>query len=432
MLVVSAASAVVAAILAYAFFLLCTDIYNNTEKYQQRIIASVQASSRVLQAYVDKNGVNYADHEKIRNWQKETGNTIFFYGSKEELDKRIREDEEYTNTESRRLWRMRHAVAIRFADETIYVYLDNRKQRILRGLNTLLTIAMVGIVYSFTMLVFMRRDVAYMMYLCDELELMRGGDLTRSIAVKNSHELGDIGSEIDALRQDFAGLIKKEQEAVTANHDLVASMSHDLRTPLTRLIGYLEIIKLKKYEGNDQLQDYVDKASNNAFIIKDVTDQLFHYFTAFKHEEFEPRLEEIEGSKYINGILEEQIDYLRSRDFKVLYTPPERPFIIRIYKAEFPRIFFNLFQNIERYADSSKPVEIKCTLEKDMLILTFENSIRRERANVESTNLGLKIVARIVNMLDGSMETQIRDDIYSTRVFFPVQLKMDREREDVR
>ena len=428
----SVASAVIAAILAYLFYFLSTDIYNHTDKYQQKIVTSMQSSAKVFQAYVDENHINYADHDKIRKWQKDTGNAISFYGRKEELENRIREDEEYTNTESRRLWRMKHATSIRFADKTVYVYLDNRKQRGYRAMNTLITTVFVGIVYAVMMLFFMRRDVEYMMYLCDELELMRGGDLTRSIAVKKSHELGDIGSEIDALRQDFAGLIKKEQEAVTANHDLVASMSHDLRTPLTRLIGYLEIIKLKKYEGNDQLQDYVDKASNNAFIIKDVTDQLFHYFTAFKHEEFEPRLEEIEGSKYINSILEEQIDYLRSRDFKVLYTPPDKTFIIRIYKMEFPRIFFNLFQNIERYADSSKPVEIKCTLEKDMLILTFENSIRRERANVESTNLGLKIVARIVNMLDGSMETQIRDDIYSTRVFFPVQLKMDREREDVR
>ena len=74
-------------ILAYLFYLLSNFIYSHSDRLQQHTIDSMEKSSQSLQEYADQNGLYYADYETIRSWQKQTDTSIYFYGSKEELQR---------------------------------------------------------------------------------------------------------------------------------------------------------------------------------------------------------------------------------------------------------------------------------------------------------------------------------------------------------
>ncbi len=66
----------------------------------------------------------------------------------------------------------------------------------------------------------------------------------------------------------------KEREMKNKNKDIVTSISHDVRTPLTSVICYLDLIKDHKYNSPEQLEQYIKNVRSKAYQIKDLTDDL--------------------------------------------------------------------------------------------------------------------------------------------------------------
>ena len=214
--------------------------------------------------------------------------------------------------------------------------------------------------------------------------------------------------------------MKKEYEALTANRELITAMSHDLRTPLTRQIGYLEILHLKKYEDEGQRDIYIDKARNNAFVMKDTTDKLFRYFLAFGHKEQTEKLVEVDGRALLNSALREQTDYLKSQQFAVSFAQIDEAIRMQIDPDEFARIFDNIFQNIKKYGDNAVPVMITYDYQPGRLLMMIQNSIREDLSKVESTKIGLKIVDKIMTAMGGSAEVFNDGKIFIMQLLFPV------------
>ncbi|MGO4987585.1 histidine kinase dimerization/phospho-acceptor domain-containing protein [Gallicola sp. Sow4_E12] len=100
-------------------------------------------------------------------------------------------------------------------------------------------LAFLGIVlYS------IRRKLKYITKIESELKILGGGDLTYPITIKGKDELASLAKEVERMRCALLERQETEEAAHEANRGLVTAMSHDLRTPLTALIGYLELLKL--------------------------------------------------------------------------------------------------------------------------------------------------------------------------------------------
>ena len=78
---------------------------------------------------------------------------------------------------------------------------------------------------------------------------MASGDLTTPTPKYGGDEIGILSSELDKLRITLNDTLRQEQESRQANQDLITAMSHDLRTPLTILNGYLEVLKFRENAG---------------------------------------------------------------------------------------------------------------------------------------------------------------------------------------
>ena len=422
MLVFSFCSAILAAVFVCVAAVVLTGVVRNTSFFKRRRAERNQKYITQLQSFIDENHLSTTDVDMLDEWQKENRSRLFLIGSKEELLRKIQNEKRLSASDTgRRLRQMNQAVEVRFADKNVYVYLETRFYRLIGRVNLVLMVLLLAVTYAFLLLAMLRKEIEYTIYLRDELEIMKGGDFSRKIRQFGNHETGQVGSQIDALRISIAGQIEREKAAVDSNHELITTLSHDMRTPLTRLIGYLEILKLKKYNSPSELDQYIEKARNNAFIIRDTTDKLFHYFLAFEHGQEGRRIEEVEAGALVASILSEEIDYLNTRQFQVICEPFEESFRMRIDRSEFPRIFDNIFQNIERYADNSSPVEIAHRLEDGHLHLQFRNRISPHKTASKGTHLGMKIVTRIVMLLEGEIQILQEEDTYTIRLTFPVK-----------
>lgn len=102
---------------------------------------------------------------------------------------------------------------------------------------------------------------------------MASGDLTTPVIPGSKDELGILARELDNLRITLHETITNEQESHQANQDLITAMSHDLRTPLTVLKGYLEILRLGK--NADMQTEYLNRCIQKTEDIQEMSDRMF-------------------------------------------------------------------------------------------------------------------------------------------------------------
>ncbi|WP_346937045.1 histidine kinase dimerization/phospho-acceptor domain-containing protein [Clostridium sp.] len=98
-----------------------------------------------------------------------------------------------------------------------------------------------------------------------EIKILEGGNLTHEITINGDDELSSLAQGINEMRKSFIGRLESEDKARLANSELITAMSHDLRTPLTVLVGYLDIIKYNKYKTDENLRQYIHNSREKAY-----------------------------------------------------------------------------------------------------------------------------------------------------------------------
>ena len=155
-----------------------------------------------------------------------------------------------------------------------------------------------------------------------ETGFLMAGDLDHAINVKGRDELSALGEDIERLRLSVLARLEGEREAVGANARLITSLSHDIRTPLTKLTGYLDILSYGKYRSQAERDEFLRLASEKAAQLKALTDQLFASAqVAAPASGLEQPPEAVDGGALLGQLLTEQCDDLRREGFTI--QPPE-------------------------------------------------------------------------------------------------------------
>lgn len=203
--------------------------------------------------------------------------------------------------------------------------------------------------------------------------------------------------------------IEKEQESRQANQDLITALSHDLRTPLTILNGYLEVIKLKK---NPRLQEeYLDRCLIKTKDIKELTDRMFEYALVSEEQE-SPKLTWI-STDFIRQCLRENADFIRLAGFTPELRLDTPSIVLKSDKTMLKRILDNLFSNIFKYGDKKETVLVSFTLQKETFTVTIKNAVKAEHSREDNNNIGLKSVRKMIRLLDGELHVSQTSGIFT-------------------
>ena len=267
---------------------------------------------------------------------------------------------------------------------------------------------------------FVSRKMKQIYALKDAILQMASGDLKSAFPQYNKDEIGILAAELDKLRVTFDDTLQQEQESRQANQDLITAISHDLRTPLTILNGYLEVLKLKK--SPDMQEEYLNRCLQKTSDIKDMTDRMFEYALVYEENET-PKLEPLDYS-FLYDCLMENIDFIRLAGFEYALDtnalPDDMPNFPTILgdATMIKRIFNNIFSNILKYGDKSSPVRIMISRDTDELKMMFKNKVKIEHADIESNHIGLRSVEKMMSLLGGRILYSEQREEFGVQVAF--------------
>lgn len=278
-------------------------------------------------------------------------------------------------------------------------------------------------VFLVPIFIFVNGRVKYTNQIKDDILVMAQGDLQQQVRVEGNDELAILAQQIDYLRIVLDNNIRQEAASRKANQELITALSHDIRTPLTTLLGYLEIIRLKKCS-EEQYQMYINHCISKVMEIRDMSNQMFDYSLVYDvQEEVELELVTIED---ITLQLKECVTYLELREFHVITDFESSDKSIYGNPAMFKRMVGNLASNLAKYADISKDIHFTLKVDEKEIMISIENTIIKEQENVESTKIGTKTIKKSVEIHNGTYEIIQGDGIYRSIIKIPIASKEDK------
>lgn len=376
-----------------------------------------------LQKYVEQNQLSTRDSAALSAWVKEQkilSVQIF-------KDNILMYDSDYADQEN--IWE--EEIEINLYDWMVYYpvqFVDGEALVVLYGMYsyqyyTYAMIAELLLAFALFLLIVMlgiRRTMDYIRRLCDEIEILEGGNLEYEITVSGKDELATLARSLDNMRKSFLAQTEKETYLVQANQRMVTNMSHDLRTPLTSIMIYTEILKKNKYKDERQMKEYLEKIEEKTYRMKQLSDRLFEYSLVTSEPEVE--LEEPEVLKGVfYDLLSETCAYLEQSGFSVLLEVEWRDRKIQVNSEYLMRIIDNITSNLVKYADPSSPVKIRSVYTEQEAGFAFENVRQVLKKKEDSNRIGIRNIKNMMGSMNGSCNTKEQDNWFCIILKFPSQ-----------
>ena len=307
---------------------------------------------------------------------------------------------------------------MRFADGLYYISISDTSHVREDYINRITAVMLGSIAFIAIMFWYVRRLSNRIVLLSREADAIGAGDLEHPITLQGEDELAILATEMDHMRNSVIERMSGERRAWEANSELITAISHDIRTPMTALIGYLELLKDSGADG-EKAQQFAASAYGKATELKELTDELFRYFLVFGRAELELDMEELDARLLLEQLLGEAEFDLSDAGLQVSRIEFEGECTVRADPMYLKRVLDNLVSNARKYADRERPVLLLTELKDGQLSVVMSNSAARGAGRVESTKIGLRTCEKIMSAMGGSFRTVRDEDHFAAELTLP-------------
>ena len=254
----------------------------------------------------------------------------------------------------------------------------------------------------------------------DALEDIKNGNGNRRILAETHELVAPLAYALNDIILSYESRLSAYHQTEETNRQLMTSLSHDVRTPLTTLIGYLDAAHKGIVNGKER-DDYVETARRKAHDLKEYIDVLFDWFKLGSNE-FSMNISTVDLTELTRNILIDWIPIFEDAQIDFVADIPEQPFRVQIDPDGYMRILNNLIQNVISHSQADK-VEIALSgmegnikiflsdngvgIDKEDLKHIFERLYKCDKGRSEKgSGLGLSIVHQLVAKLNGTITAE--------------------------
>ena len=290
---------------------------------------------------------------------------------------------------------------VNFTDGSYQVGIQEFSQNRLYTLVNWASLAAGGIIFLALMLLYNSQVTSSISRLAKQVRQVSQGNLTLEIRPSSKEEIGDLAEDVDTMRLSIMDKLQREEIAWRANTELITAISHDVRTPLTTLMGYLDILGENENLTPSQQQEYLSVCRQKAEKLRTLTNELFSYFLVFGKPEPTLHLEPLDAGTLLEQMLGEQTADLLERNYQVQTESLTESRPIQVDVQHLRRVFDNLFSNVLKYAEQDKPVTVSSSWIGEELHVCISNYVRASAGRVESTKIGLQTCEKLLTSMGG-------------------------------
>lgn len=303
--------------------------------------------------------------------------------------------------------------------------MDNR---LLLAFIALLLAVIIGLVLR---LVEIRRTAGHILTVLEDIEK---GNANRRVFLHGKGTLSEIGYKINTLAEAHQGQIADLEKSEQAHKRLLTSLSHDVRTPLTSLLGYLDALHAKVVTGDEE-EHYIEIARNKAYDLKNLVDILFEWFK-LDSKERTFHYEKTDINEYTRSLIIDWIPVFEQKGIELEVAIADDECTVALDRDAYARIMNNLIQNVVIHSGGNRlrieiapdegAVFIKVSdngsgVPEAKLPYLFDRLYKCDDARSErGSGLGLSIVKELVTAHKGTVSvTSVPDERTTFTVALP-------------
>lgn len=256
--------------------------------------------------------------------------------------------------------------------------------------------------YSVMFLVLLRDRLAYIRKITAGIDQLYDPENAVDIPLEDSNELTVLARAINDMSRARQQLRKKEQALAEEKEQLIRTLCHDIRTPLTAILAYSDYLARQDGCTAEEQEEYLCLIQNKAQQIRDLTALLLDGDRC--------NLEQFEDGKLLMEQITAEFEESLEHSFFVQLRFDRCPaFSARLDVQQLRRVFDNLASNVCKYADPALPVTLEVSLVEGKLLIRQTNGVLRRSGQAEGYGLGLDSIRRIAASYSGSVTVEEKD-----------------------
>lgn len=260
------------------------------------------------------------------------------------------------------------------------------------------------------------------------------GDLDYRIDTRNMYQdLKEHGQDLNRISEGLLLAVDERMKSERFKTELITNVSHDLKTPLTSIINYVDLLQ-KEDIANPQARQYLEVLARQSSRLKKLTEDLIEASKASTGN-IHMDLTVTDMSEFINQIMGEYQERFKSIPLQSVVTVPEERVYILADGRSLWRVFDNLLNNICKYSQPNTRVFIEMKADAEQVVVSLKNT-SRELLNIpvedllerfvradssrtsEGSGLGLSIARSLTELQHGSLELQVDGDLFKVIISF--------------
>lgn len=294
---------------------------------------------------------------------------------------------------------------------------------------------------SFCMLLFLiitHHRMKYINEICYGIKIIANENLNFKIRKKGHDELSEICKNINFMADKINEKIENEKRIEVSKNSLITNVAHDIRSPLTSIIGFLQIVKNSEYKSQEEMKRFIGICLKKAETMKKLTDNLF-MFTKLNDSSVKLHLSTICLNELIYQLIDEFEMAFENSKLKIIDNICTESIMITVDVNLFVRALNNLMYNALKYSFKPSNVHVSLIQHDKKVVLGIRN--RCENLNVETINtlfekfyradasrtnpdegsgLGLSITKSIIERHGGNICANCEKDMITFTVSIPL------------
>lgn len=263
---------------------------------------------------------------------------------------------------------------------------------------------------------------------------MAGGDLEHKINTDHMYgSFRDCAEQLNALSETTMQAVRSQVRSERMKTELITNVSHDIKTPLTSIINFVDLMGRPHSKEDDK--QYLEVLSRQSLQLKKLIEDLMELSKASSGN-LQPNIIAVDAAEAVNQALGEFSDKMDKVQLTPVFYPPEEPVMIAADGRLTWRVLSNLLNNAVKYATPGTRVYVEIAKAEDKVQLSIKNISKEEMRlsaedllerfvrgdasrNREGSGLGLNIAKTLMEVQHGLLQLTLDGDLFKVTLTFP-------------